>query len=120
MNVLRTASLLALGSLMTTGWAFAQNTGGIFQGRDHFLQAGNDDVNLGQALGQIAIALVGHDDRAAGLGYQEVRPRDPDVGLLKAPAQDPAGFGDKFRGFRQRPVGRQVGVMRQKVFALNL
>ena len=35
---------------------------------------------FGQGLRQVAVALVGDDDRGAGLGDQEVRAGDADVG----------------------------------------
>ena len=38
-------------------------------------------MDLRQGLGQIAIALVGDDDAGAGLGDQEVRAGDADIGI---------------------------------------
>ncbi len=45
----------------------------------HLLDAGQHDMHPRQRLRQIAIALIGDDDAAAGLGDQEIRAGDPDV-----------------------------------------
>jgi hypothetical protein len=51
---------------------------------------GDDDVDAGQGLGQVAIALVGDDHRLPGLGDQHVGAGDPDLGLEVFLAQDAA------------------------------
>ena len=56
-----------------------QQRGRILQGRHAFLDTGEDDMDLGQRLRQIAIPLIGDDDAAAGLGDQEIRPGNPHV-----------------------------------------
>jgi holo-[acyl-carrier protein] synthase len=44
-------------------------------------------MRLGQELGEIAVALVGDDDARAGLGDQEVRAGDADIGIEEALAR---------------------------------
>ncbi len=45
-------------------------------------------MRLGQDLRQVAVALVGDDDRGAGLGDEKIRARDADIGGKKALAQN--------------------------------
>ena len=42
---------------------------------------------LGQDLRQVAVALVGDDDRGAGLGDEEIRAGDADIGGKESLAQ---------------------------------
>jgi len=51
-------------------------------------------MDLGQGLGQIAVALVGDDDGGAGLGDQKVRAGDADVGVSFNDARDPETLPD--------------------------
>ena len=64
----------------------------------------------GQGLGQVAIALVGDDDAAAGLGDQEVGAGDADVGREEFLAQPGARLGQDVAPLVEHAVGRQVGV----------
>ncbi len=74
-------------------------------------------MDLRQALGEIAVALVGDDDRGAGLGDQEVGAGDADVGVEIALAQDLARLGHQVRRLVQGAVRRQMSVMLQKILA---
>ena len=55
-----------------------------------------------QRLGQIAIALIGHDDRCAGLGDQEIRAGDADVGGEELFPQYGARLGEQSGRSRSR------------------
>ena len=66
---------------------------------------------MGSDLGQVAVAFVGHDDRGAGLGNQEVGAGDPDVGVQIALAQDLPGLADQVGGFTKRAIRGQVLMM---------
>ncbi len=50
---------------------------------------------LRQDLRQVAIALVGDDDRGAGLGDQEIGAGDADIGGEEVLAQHAARFGQQ-------------------------
>ena len=67
-------------------------------------------MHLGQDLREIAIALVGDDDRRAGLGDQEVGAGHADVGRQEFLAQDFARFRQQRLGFGEVAVGGQMGV----------
>ena len=84
----------------------------VLQGGHDLFQAGDDDVDPGQTLGQVAVALVGDDDRAAGLGHQEVGAGDADVGVDILLAQDFARLFHEIRRLGQRAFGRQMAVVR--------
>ena len=64
----------------------------------------------GKRLGEVAIALVGDDDAAAGLGDQEVGAGDADIGGEEFLAQPGACLGQDVAAFAEYAVGRQVGV----------
>ena len=63
-----------------------------------------------QRLGQVAVALVGDDDAAAGLGDQEVGAGDADIGGEEFLPQLGARLGQDVAAFAEHAVGRQVGV----------
>ena len=63
-----------------------------------------------QRLREVAVALVGDDDAAAGLGDQEVGAGDADIGRQESFAQLGAGLGQDVAAFVEHAVGRQVGV----------
>jgi hypothetical protein len=66
-------------------------------------------VHLGQRLGQVAIALIGDDDRCAGLGDQQVGAGDADIGLEIFLAQHLARFAEQRAGSeRSRSLARCV------------
>ena len=65
----------------------AQQGGRVLQRRHHLLDGGQRDVDARQGLRQVAIALVGDDDAAAGLGDQEIGAGDADIGGEEAVAQ---------------------------------
>ncbi len=67
-------------------------------------------MRLGQGLGEIAIALVGHDDRSAGFGHQEIRTGDADVGRQEFFAQHGARFAQQGLRLREAAVGRESRV----------
>jgi hypothetical protein len=67
-------------------------------------------VHARQGLGEVAVALVGDDDAAAGLGDQEIRPGDADVGGEEALAQPRARLGQDVAALAEDAVARQVGV----------
>ena len=57
-----------------------------------------------QGLGQIAVALVGHDDAGAGFGDQEIGAGDADIGAEKLRAQQGAGFVAQLARLGERPL----------------
>ena len=63
-------------------------------------------MDLGQRLGEIAVALVGDDHGGAGLGNEEIGAGDADVGGKKFLAQDLPRLGDELCGLDQLPVHR--------------
>ena len=82
----------------------------ILQRRDDLLDAGQRDMDARQGLGQVAIALIGHDHAAAGFGDQKIRPRDADIGGEEFLPQLGARLGQDVAPFVEHAVGRQVGV----------
>src|SRR5712672_415051 len=67
-------------------------------------------MGLRQRLGEVAVALVGDDDRAAGLGDQEIRARDADIGGEEFFAQHGARFAQQAGGLDQIAFRRQMGM----------
>ena len=63
-----------------------------------------------QGLRQVAIALVGDDDAAAGLGDQEIGAGDADIGGEEAVAELGARLHHDVAPLGEDAVGRQVGV----------
>ena len=63
-----------------------------------------------QGLREVAVALIGDDDRGAGLGHQKVRTRDADIGREEAIAQDHARFGEQCLVLFEIAVGGQMRV----------
>ena len=74
---------------------------------------------LRQGLRQIAVALVGDDDRGSGLGDEEIRARDPDVGGEEFGAQHLARLGQQLLRLGEAAVGRQIA-MRLAEFLLDV
>ena len=72
-------------------------------------------MHLGQDLGQVAIALIGDDDRGAGFGDQEIGAGDADIGLEELLAQHPARLVDELAGSVEVAVGRQMRVRRAEI-----
>ena len=64
----------------------------------------------GKRLRQVAVALVGDDDRGAGLGDEKIRAGDADVGREEAVAQDHARLGEQGLRLDQIAVGGQMRV----------
>ena len=86
-----------------------QQRAGILQRRHDLLDAGEHDVHPRQRLGQVAVALVGDDDAAAGLRDQEVGPGDADIGgeeLLRGAGCAPRPGCRAGRRTPGRPAGR--------------
>ena len=79
----------------------------VFQCRHHLLDRGEHDMHARERLRQVAVALVGDDDRRAGLGDEEIRAGDADVGGEKAVAQNGARLAE------QRLVLLEIAVLRQ-------
>ena len=67
-------------------------------------------MDLGQGLGQVAVALVGDDDRRPGLGDEEIGAGQADVGGKKAVAQDRARLAEQLLGPRKVAVGREIAM----------
>jgi hypothetical protein len=67
-------------------------------------------VGLGQDLGEVAVALVGDDDRGAGLGHQEVRAGDAHIRRQEALAQDGARLGEKLDRLGEVALVVEMGV----------
>ena len=67
-------------------------------------------MDLGQDLRQVAVALVGDDDRRPGLGDEEVGAGDADIGREIFLPQHGAGFLDEGGDFGQVAVGIEMGV----------
>ena len=88
----------------------AQQLRHVLQRRHDLLDRGEHDVHARQGLRQVAIALVGDDDRRAGLGHQEIRAGDADIGREEAVAQDHARLGEQRLVLLQIAVGRQMRV----------
>ena len=87
-----------------------RNCATSFERRRDLLERGEDDVDLGQGLGQVAVALVGDDDRGPGLGDEEIRAGDADIGGQEAVAQDRARLAEQLLGPRQVAIGGEVAV----------
>ena len=87
-----------------------QQAGGVLQGRHHFFDAGQHDMDARQGLGQVAVALVGDDHRTAGFRDQEVGAGDPDIGGQELLPQLGARFGQDVAAFVEHAVDRQVGM----------
>ena len=86
----------------------AQDCRHVLQRRHDLLDRGDDDVDARQDLRQVAVALVGDDDRGAGLGDQEIGAGDADIGGEEAVAQDAARLGEQ-RWSARRGRGRPAG-----------
>ena len=67
-------------------------------------------MHLWQDLREVAVAFVGDDDRRSGLGDQEIRAGDADVGGEKFVAQHAARLGEQLFGLRKIAVRRQVAM----------
>ena len=67
-------------------------------------------MHAGEGLRQVAVALIGDDDTAAGLGNQEVGTGDADIGCEEALAQLRACLGEDVAAFGEDAIRRQVGV----------
>ena len=91
------------------------NLRGVGERRHDLLQRRDDDVNLGQDLRQIAVALVGDDDRGSGLGDEKIRAGDADVGGEKLVAQDRARLAEQLFGLRKVARRRQIAMGAAKV-----
>ena len=63
-------------------------------------------MDLGQRLREVAIALVGHDDRVPVSAIRKFAPGDADIGRQEAVAQHGARFGEQLH--RLREVARRV------------
>ena len=63
---------------------------------------------LRQRLGEVAVALVGDDDRGARLGDEEIGPRDADVGLEELLAQHGARLAHELSRLLERAALGQV------------
>ncbi len=64
----------------------------------------------GQVLRQVAIALVGDDDRRAGFGDQEIGAGDADIGGEKFRPQQRARLVAQLARLVQRPRRIELGV----------
>ncbi len=87
----------------------AQQRGAVLDRRHHLLDAGQHDVHARQGLRQVAVALVGDDDAAAGLGDQEVGAGDADIGGQEFLPQPGARLGQDVAPLVEhavRPAGR--------------
>ena len=87
----------------------AQQRRAVLQRRHAFLDAGQHDVHARQGLRQIAVALIGDDDAAAGLGDQEIGAGDADIGGQEPFAAVWCAPRSGCRGVRRtrgRPAGR--------------
>ena len=93
----------------------AQQLRGVGERRHYLLQRGDDDVNPGQDLRQIAVALVGDDDRASRLGDEKIRAGDADVGGKELVAQDGARLAEQLLGLRKVARRRQIAMGAAKV-----
>ena len=60
-----------------------------------------------QGLGQVAVALVGDDDRRPGLGDQEIRAGDPDVGGEEFGPEHGARLAEQLLRLAEVAPGRQ-------------
>ena len=63
-----------------------------------------------QDLGQVAVALVGDDDRGPGLGDEEIGAGDPDIGGEEALAEHAARLGEERGRLAEVAFRRQLGV----------
>ena len=66
--------------------------------------------DLGQGLGEIAIAFIGDDHRGAGLGDEEIRAGDADIGGEEFLAQHAARLRQQAGRLVEIAVGGQMGV----------
>ena len=87
-----------------------QQAGRVLQRRHHFLDAGQRDMYFRQGLGQIAIALVGHDHAAAGFGNQEIGAGDADVRRQEPLPQFAPRLRQNVPPLGKHPVRRQIRV----------
>ncbi len=88
----------------------AQQGHRVVEGRHHLLDAGDDDMGLGQGLGEVAVALVGDDGGRAGFGDQEIGAGDADIGGDETLAQHLTPLVDDGARLVERPLRRQLGV----------
>ena len=68
-----------------------------------------------EALGEVAIAFIGHDNRTACLCDEQIGAGDADVGREKAAAQLAARFGEKLSRVREVAVFRPLFVRAAKI-----
>ena len=92
-----------------------QQAGGILERRHDLLDARQHDMDARQRLGQVAVALVGDDHRAAGLRDQEIRPGDADIGGQELLPQLGPRLGQDVAALVEHPVSRQIGVRLAKL-----
>ena len=79
----------------------AQELRRVLERRHELLDRGEDDMRLRQDLRQIAVALVRDDDRGAGLGDEEIRPGDADIGGEEPLAQHGARLAEELHRLGQ-------------------
>ena len=97
----------------------AQELRHVFERRRDLFQRRHHDVALRQDLRQIAIALVGDDDRRAGFRDEKIRAGDADVGRQKLFTQNAARFRQQLRRLGQIAVLGQMRVNAPEI-ALDL
>ena len=88
----------------------AQQLRDVVERRHDLFDRGEHDVHARQRLREVAVALVGDDNRGAGLGDEEIRAGDADIGGEEPVAQDGARLREQSLRFDQVAVRRQVGV----------
>ena len=70
----------------------AEDLAHVLERRRDLLDRGEHDVDARQELGEVAVAFIGDDHRRAGLGDQEIRAGDADVGGEEALAEHCRGL----------------------------
>ena len=88
----------------------AEQSEGVLDSGDDFLDAGDHDVHARQGLREIAVALVSDDDAAAGFGDEEVGAGDADVRGEEFFAEFAACLSEEVAAFAEDAVRWQVGV----------
>ena len=101
-----------VGKILPGGGArqHAQDRRRILQRRHQLLDRGQHDVDLWQCLRQVAIALVGDDDRSAGFGDEEVGAGDADIRREVLLPQHAARLLDERRNLGQIALRVEMGV----------
>src|SRR5262245_28877949 len=82
----------------------------ILERRHQLVDRREHQMRLRQDLGEVAIALIGDDDRGAGFRHQEIRPGDAEIGANEFLPQHQPRLVNELGRLVEIALARQVGM----------